>query len=70
MRLRLFRTETSAVARREQVERVEKAVAEGFRQLSVLLRQAAELIEARRLERKGYESQGTFLERTPPKDRR
>jgi hypothetical protein len=65
----LFRRENSSAARREREEQLQRAVTEGLRKLSDLLKQAADLIEARRLEKSGYEPQERFLERTD-KDRR
>lgn len=72
MPLRFFRKENSSPARREREEKVERALVEGFRRLSELLKKAADGLEARRLERGGYDKQEKFLERTtpPPKDRR
>ena len=71
MPLRLFRRENSSAARREREERFEKAVVEGFRTLSDLLKVAADAIEKKRLERQGYKEPEQFLERAaPPKDRR
>ncbi len=70
MPLRFFRKESSRVARREREEQLQKAVVDGFRHLSDLLKRAADAIEAHRLERNGYDKQEKFLERTPPKDRR
>lgn len=66
MPLRFFRKENSSVARREREEQIEKALAQGFRALAEILKKSAELIEARRLERGGYEKQEKFLERTAP----
>lgn len=68
MPLRFFRKENSSPARREREEKIQRAVVDGFRQLSDLLKKAADLIEAKRLERHGYDKQEKFLERTPPKD--
>lgn len=66
MPLRIFRKENSSAARREREEQIEKALANGLRVLSDLFKKSAELIEARRLERSGYEKQEKFLERVPP----
>lgn len=60
----LFRRENSSAARRERADQVERAVTEGLRQLADLFKKAADLIEARRLERGGYEQQEQFLERS------
>ena len=70
MPLRFFRKENSSVARRERAEKIERAVVDGFRQLSGLLKKAADVIETKRLERHGYDKQEKFLERTTPKDPR
>ena len=71
MPLRIFRKENSVPARREREEQVERALVQGFRSLADLLKKAADLIEAKRLERHGFDKQEKFLERTPaPKDRR
>jgi hypothetical protein len=64
MAFSLFRKENNAAAQRERRERLERRVAEGFRQLALVFQKAAEVVEARRLERNGYESQEKFLERT------
>ena len=68
MPLRFFRKENSSPARREREEKLERALVDGFRQLSDLLKKAAEVIEARRLERGGYDKQEKFLERAAPPD--
>ncbi|MDP2272768.1 MAG: hypothetical protein Q8N23_14490 [Archangium sp.] len=70
MPLRFFRKENSSVAQRERAEKIERAVVDGFRQLSVLFKKAADVIETKRLERNGYDKQEKFLERTTPKDPR
>ncbi|MFO0594110.1 MAG: hypothetical protein U0228_02365 [Myxococcaceae bacterium] len=73
MPLRFFRKENSSSARRERAEQIEKAFAQGLRTLSELFKKTAEIIEARRLERGGYEKQDKYLERVtppPPGDRR
>lgn len=59
----LFRRENSSAAQRERVDQVERALTEGLRRLSAIFKQAADVIEARRLERGGYEQQERFLER-------
>lgn len=60
----LFRRENSSAARRERQAQLERAVTEGLRRLSDLLKTAADQIEARRLEKRGFEQQERFLERT------
>ncbi len=70
MPLRFFWRERSTAAQRERQEKVERAVADGFRQLSEMLKKAADLVEARRLYRSGYEKQEKYLERAGPKDPR
>ena len=72
MPLRFFRKENSSPARREREEQLERALVDGFRKLSNMLKKAADLIEAKRLERGGYDKQEKFLERTAqdPKDQR
>lgn len=60
----LFRRENSSAARRERQAKLERALTEGLRRLSDVLKSTADLIEARRLERRGYEQQERFLERT------
>lgn len=72
MPLRFFRKENSSPARREREEQIERAVVDGFRKLSEMLKKTADFIEAKRLERGGYDKQEKFLERTAqePKDRR
>ena len=68
MPLRFFRKENSTPARREREEKIERALIDSFRHLSNFLKRAADVIEAKRLERGGYDKQEKFLERTPPKD--
>jgi hypothetical protein len=64
----LFRKEKSPLSRAAREEKLERALADGFRTLADLFRKSADVLEARRLERKGYEKQEKFLERsTPPK---
>jgi len=73
MPLRFFKKENSDAAKREREEKIEKALAQGFRALAEIFKKSAELIEARRLEKGGYEKQEKFLERVtppPPGDRR
>lgn len=64
----LVRRENNAAAQRERTDQVEKAVTESLRKLAKLVTQTADLIEKRRLERKGYEAPETFLQRAPKKD--
>jgi hypothetical protein len=65
MRLpQLFRRENSAAAKRERQRRLERALTEGLRRLSDVLKEAADLIEKQRLAREGYETKQPFLERT------
>lgn len=59
----LFRRENSNAARRERAEQVERALIDGFRAFSEVLRRAADFMEQRRLSRSGYEDQDRFLER-------
>jgi hypothetical protein len=66
MPLRLFSRETSSAAKREREEKIERALADGFRFLAELLRKSADAIEAQRLARNGYEKQEKFLERAKP----
>ena len=68
MALFLFRRESNQAARLERIDRAERRAAAGFRRLADLFRRAAELIEARRLERNGYQPPGRFLDRSdkPP----
>jgi hypothetical protein len=70
MRLpQLFRRENSSAAKRERQEQLERAVTDGLRRLSQVLKQAADLIEKQRLSRSGYETKQDFLQRlNKPKD--
>lgn len=63
----LFRRENSDAARRDRQEALERSVVEGLRRFSDVLRHAAEVLEARRLARGGYERPHAFLERTKPR---
>lgn len=65
----LFRRENSSAARRERQAQLERALTEGLRKLSEVLKTTADLIEARRLEKRGYEQQERFLERSDDKGR-
>ncbi|MEW5742893.1 MAG: hypothetical protein AB1938_28515 [Myxococcota bacterium] len=65
----LFRRENSSAARREREAQLERALTDGLRRLADLLKQAADQIEARRLEKRGYHQQERFLERSD-KDQR
>jgi len=69
MALFLFRRENNHAARRERVDRAERRAAATFRRLSELFQRAAELIEARRLERSGYHPPERFLERSEKEPR-
>jgi hypothetical protein len=60
----LFRRENSSAARRERQAQLERALTDVLRRLGDLFRQAADRIEARRLEKSGYAPQERFLERT------
>jgi hypothetical protein len=64
-----FRRENNRAARQERIDRAERRMAGALRRLSDLFRRAAELIEARRLERGGYHSPDRFLDRSdgPPR---
>lgn len=59
----LFRRERSAEARLKAQADLERALAEGLRGMGNLFTRAAELIEAQRLQRKGFERQERYLER-------
>ncbi len=66
MPLRFFtRSENSVSSKREREEKIERALIDGFRQLSKMLKHVADVIEAKRLERGGYVKQEKFLERSP-----
>lgn len=59
-----FRRENSQSAKREREDHIERQVTDGLRRLADMLKKAADLLEARRLERKGYMPKETFLERS------
>lgn len=61
--LTLLRRENTSAARRERQDQLERLFSQSLRTLSGLLKQAADQIEAKRLERSGYERQEKFLER-------
>lgn len=64
MRLpQLFNREKSSAARRERQDELDRVLTEGLRVLSKLFGTMADKVERQRLERKGFESQGAFLER-------
>lgn len=64
----LFSRENSPAARREREAQLERRLTNGLRRLSEVLRLMADRIEARRLERRGFETQERFLERTDKRD--
>lgn len=65
--LKLFRRENTSAAARERQDQLERLLSQGLRTLSALLKTAADQVEAKRLERSGYERQEKFLERHDPK---
>jgi ribose 1,5-bisphosphokinase PhnN len=52
----------------EAQDHAEKLLADSFRMLSQVCTKMAEYVEAQRLTRQGYETQGKFLERLEKKD--
>jgi hypothetical protein len=67
--LQLLRRENSSAARHERQQQLERAVTEGLRRLSHVLKEAADRIEKQRLARAGYETKKDFLQRLDkPKD--
>ncbi|MGQ0504945.1 MAG: hypothetical protein ACT4TC_06455 [Myxococcaceae bacterium] len=60
----LFRrnSDTGLVARSAQ-DQAEKLLVESFRMLAQVASKMADFVEAQRLERAGYETQGKYLER-------
>jgi hypothetical protein len=63
MKFPLFRRDRSKQAQLEAQEELERLMAASFRTLGQLLSRAADLIEAQRLSRSGFEKQGRFLQR-------
>ncbi len=59
----LFRRENTSAAARERQERVERALTDGLRTLSSVLKQVADAVEQRRLQRNGFQQQERTLER-------
>ena len=59
----LFRREKSPQGARQTQDRAEKLLAEGLRRLGQVLSRLADLVEAQRLARAGFERQGKYLER-------
>jgi len=66
MKFPLFFRRTDSIASRAAQEQAEKLLAEGLRFLGKLCARMADLVEAQRLSRAGYENQGQFLKRTDP----
>jgi hypothetical protein len=64
----LFRRDRSVLKAADAQDQVEKLLAESLRLLSQTASKVADLIEAQRLQRAGYESQNVLLRRldTPP----
>jgi len=58
-----LRRENSSAARREREDAIAKAVTEGLRTLSTLLKSLADRVEKERLDRSGYHPQERFLKR-------
>jgi hypothetical protein len=67
MKFLLFRRDSSKHAQLEAQAQLERLVAESFRALGQLFTKTAELIDAQRLERRGYGQQDRFLERIDSK---
>jgi hypothetical protein len=59
----LFKREKSPEAVREAQDRAEKMLAESLRMLGNAFSKLADFIEAQRLSRAGFETQGKYLER-------
>lgn len=59
----LFRRERSREAQLEAQAELERVLAEGLRVMGNLFTRAAELVEAQRLQRQGFERQERYLER-------
>lgn len=68
MKFPLFKRDNSKQAQLEAQEHFERLVAESFRTLGQLFTKAAELVEAQRLQRAGYEKQDQFLKRLDKPD--
>ena len=58
-----LRRENSSAARREREDAIARAVTEGLRTLSTLLKSLADRVEKERLDRNGYHPQERFLKR-------
>lgn len=65
----LFRFDrASPLAKTSPQDQAEKLLADSFRMLSQVCTKMAEYVEAQRLARQGYETQGKFLERLDKKE--
>lgn len=59
-----LKRENSSAARREREDQIAKAVTDGLRTLSTMLKALADRVEKQRLDRSGYHPQERFLKRT------
>jgi hypothetical protein len=62
-----LRRENSSAARREREDQIAKAVTDGLRTLSMMLKELADRVEKQRLDKKNYHPQERYLERTDRK---
>lgn len=62
----LFKRERSPIAGPDAQDRAEKLLVDAFRLMGQLCGKLADLVEAQRLSRQGYDEQGRYLERLDP----
>ena len=65
----LFKRERSPIAGPDAQDRAEKLLVDAFRLMGQLCGKVADLIEAQRLSRQGYDEQGRYLERLDPEQK-
>ena len=66
----IFSRERSSVAARARQEHLEKALSDGLRLMGQMCTKLANVVEAQRLARAGYQEQERFLERTDRKKKK
>jgi hypothetical protein len=65
-----FRRDDGELSARLAQDRAERLLAESFRLLAQLCSKMADMVEAQRLQRSGFETQDKFLKRTDGQDSR
>ncbi len=64
-----FKRQSTSVASKNRQDQAEKLFAESLRMMGQVFGKLADVVEAQRLNRAGYEDQEKFLERTDKKEK-